>query len=72
MLRECWKQADVADPSSPVRVALVDDQPLFRAGIRMVVESQVDLQLAWEADNGARAVELAAEQATDDHRADHF
>ncbi|MFK0009327.1 response regulator [Paenarthrobacter sp. NPDC090520] len=55
----------MVDPSSSVRVALVDDQPLFRAGIRMVVESQSDMTLAWEADHGGQAVELAAEHPPD-------
>lgn len=55
----------MADPSAPVRVALVDDQPLFRAGIRMVVESQPDMALAWEADDGSQAVRLARERACD-------
>jgi DNA-binding NarL/FixJ family response regulator len=49
----------------PITVALVDDQPLFRAGIRMLVQSQADMALAWEADDGAQAVERAAEQRPD-------
>ena len=50
---------------SPITVALVDDQPLFRAGIRMLVQSQPDMALAWEADDGAQAVERAAEELPD-------
>ncbi|WP_120520278.1 response regulator [Arthrobacter celericrescens] len=49
----------------PIAVALVDDQPLFRAGIRMLVQSQPDMALAWEADDGGPAVERAAEQRPD-------
>jgi DNA-binding NarL/FixJ family response regulator len=45
---------------SPIRVALVDDQALFRAGIRMLVTSQPDLEFVGEAGNGAEGVELAA------------
>lgn len=55
----------MVDASVTVSVALVDDQPLFRAGIRMLVESQPDMVLAWEADDGSQAVSLAAEQLPD-------
>lgn len=43
----------------PISVALVDDQSLFRAGIRMLVQSQQDLTLAGEASDGVQGVELA-------------
>jgi DNA-binding NarL/FixJ family response regulator len=42
-----------------ISVAIVDDQPLIRAGLRMVVESQSDLQLAGEGGEGAEAIALA-------------
>ncbi|WP_347345214.1 response regulator transcription factor [Microbacterium sp.] len=44
---------------SPIRVALVDDQALFRAGIRMLVDSQPDLQVVGEASDGREAIALA-------------
>jgi DNA-binding NarL/FixJ family response regulator len=43
-----------------IRVALVDDQALFRAGIRMLVSSQADLEFVGEAGNGAAGVDMAA------------
>lgn len=47
---------------APISVLLVDDQSLFRAGIRMLVDSQPDLTIVAEAEDGsvgvARAVEL--------------
>ena len=46
--------------SAPIRVALVDDQALFRAGIRMLVSSQADLEFVGEAGNGAAGVTMAA------------
>ncbi|BCW64857.1 hypothetical protein StoSoilB22_38300 [Arthrobacter sp. StoSoilB22] len=55
----------MTEASAPISVALVDDQPLFRAGIRMLVESQSDMLLAWEAEDGIQAVALAAEQPPD-------
>jgi DNA-binding NarL/FixJ family response regulator len=41
-----------------IRVALVDDQPLFRAGIRQIVSSQPDLEFAGEAGDGAEGVAM--------------
>lgn len=52
-------------PDGPVRVALVDDQPLVRAGLRMVIESQPDLQVVVEADDGRDALRLLATTASD-------
>ncbi|MFI2103327.1 response regulator [Isoptericola sp. NPDC019693] len=62
---------DDAAPHAPapgagvVRVALVDDQQLVRAGFRMVIDSQPDLEVALEAGDGAQALRLLA-----DHRVD--
>lgn len=41
-----------------IRVVLVDDQALFRAGIRMLVASQPDLDVVGEAGDGREAVSL--------------
>jgi DNA-binding NarL/FixJ family response regulator len=43
-----------------IRVGLVDDQVLFRAGLRMLIGSQPDLEVVGEADDGRGAIELAA------------
>ena len=43
-----------------IRVALVDDQALFRAGIRMLVSSQPDLEFVGEAGDGAEGAAMAA------------
>ncbi len=42
-----------------IRVALVDDQALFRTGIRMLVDSQPDLTFVGEAGNGRDGIDLA-------------
>ncbi|WP_223943960.1 response regulator transcription factor [Arthrobacter sp. StoSoilB20] len=55
----------MAESPTPISVALVDDQPLFRAGIRMLVQSQPDMLLAWEAGDGSEAVARATEQPPD-------
>ena len=44
--------------SEPIRVVLVDDQQMVRAGFRMVIDSQPDLTVVGEAGDGAAAVEL--------------
>jgi DNA-binding NarL/FixJ family response regulator len=41
-----------------IRVALVDDQQMVRAGFRMVIDSQPDLTVVGEAGDGAAAVAL--------------
>ncbi|MEA4943234.1 MAG: response regulator transcription factor [Propionicimonas sp.] len=42
-----------------IRVGLVDDQQLVRAGLAMVIDAQDDMRVAWQADTGAEAVRLA-------------
>lgn len=41
-----------------IRVVLVDDQALFRAGIRMLIASQPDLEVVGEAGNGHEAIDV--------------
>lgn len=41
-----------------VRVLLVDDEQLVRAGFRLILESEPEFEIAGEAENGADAVEL--------------
>jgi len=48
-----------------IRVLLVDDQDLVRAGFAMVLDSQPDLTVAGEAADGAAAVRLAREVPAD-------
>lgn len=50
---------------TPIRVALVDDQSLFRTGIRMLIDSQADLQFVGEAGDGAEGVELVRRERPD-------
>ena len=51
--------------STKIRVGLVDDQALFRAGIRMLVSSQPDLEFVGEAGNGVEGIAMAAEHKPD-------
>jgi len=48
-----------------VRVLLVDDDALVRAGLRMILSSAPDLELVGEADDGARAVAAVREHRPD-------
>ena len=50
---------------APIRVVLVDDQALFRAGIRMLVDSQPDLEVVGEAADGREAIEVVRATAPD-------
>lgn len=38
-------------------IALVDDEPLFTAGLAMIIDSQEDLEVIWQADSGTLALE---------------
>ncbi|WP_371811136.1 response regulator [Aeromicrobium sp. CFBP 8757] len=48
-----------------MKVFLVDDQQLVRAGFRMLIESQDDMEVVGEAGDGAEAVERLAATAAD-------
>ncbi|RVW05229.1 response regulator [Rhodococcus xishaensis] len=48
-----------------IRVALVDDQQLVRAGFRMVIDSQPDLSVVLEASDGARGVDELSRTSAD-------
>jgi len=48
-----------------IEVLIVDDDTLVRAGLRMMIETQDDLHVVGEADNGEDAVALARELSPD-------
>ncbi|GLW70903.1 DNA-binding response regulator [Kitasatospora phosalacinea] len=48
-----------------IRVLVADDEPLIRAGIRMILTSAEDIEVVGEASDGAQALRLAAELAVD-------
>jgi two-component system response regulator NreC len=41
-----------------MRVLLADDHPIMRAGIRLLLENESDIDIVGEADNGLKAVEM--------------
>ncbi|MFJ6720835.1 MULTISPECIES: response regulator transcription factor [unclassified Streptomyces] len=48
-----------------IRVVIADDEPLIRAGIRMILTSAPDIEVVAEAANGREAVELARAHVPD-------
>ncbi len=49
----------------PIRLVLVDDQSLVRAGFRMVLDAQTDMSVVGEAGDGREALDLLAETDAD-------
>lgn len=49
----------------PIRVVVVDDHPMFRAGLRTLVEESPRLTLVGEAENGEDAVVLGRREVPD-------
>lgn len=52
-------------PTGPIRVLLVDDEALLRAGIRLVLSHAADIEVVAEAGDGAEGVELALRHRVD-------
>ncbi|GAA3931376.1 response regulator transcription factor [Microbacterium soli] len=48
-----------------IRIVLVDDQALFRAGVRMLVSSQPDMDVVGEAGDGREALEVIGRTCPD-------
>lgn len=51
--------------TQPIRVMLVDDQRLVRGGLSMLVNSQPDLQVVMEADDGLAAIDVFDRMVTE-------
>ncbi|WNB86296.1 response regulator transcription factor [Cellulomonas sp. ATA003] len=58
-------EPDAARAPGPVRIALVDDQGLVRAGFRMVIDSQPDLEVVMEAGDGQEALRMLTAPGAD-------
>ena len=48
-----------------IRVLIVDDQSLVRAGFRMILEAEDDVEVVGEASDGAEAIDASAEHSPD-------
>jgi len=53
------------EQSEPIRVLLVDDEALLRAGVRMVLSHAPDIEVVAEAGDGAEGVDLALRHRVD-------
>ncbi|GAA2237665.1 two component system response regulator [Streptomyces amakusaensis] len=49
----------------PIRVVIADDEPLIRAGIRMILTSDRQIEVVAEASNGREAIELVRAHGAD-------
>jgi DNA-binding NarL/FixJ family response regulator len=54
-----------ADSASPIRILLVDDHVLMRAGLRMLIENQPELLVVDEAGNRTEALQAAMREQPD-------
>jgi DNA-binding NarL/FixJ family response regulator len=50
---------------SPIRIVIADDHPIFRDGLRRLLESESDMKVVGEACDGFEAVKQAAESKPD-------
>ncbi len=59
--------ADVTEPveSGPVRVVVIDDDPLVRAALAMMLRGAADLQIVGQAGDGEQGLELIARERPD-------
>ena len=51
--------------SSKIRVLIADDHAILRAGLRMLIDSQPDMNVIAEAQNGEEAIRFSAEKKPD-------
>ncbi|MEM6397690.1 MAG: response regulator transcription factor [Bacteroidota bacterium] len=51
--------------STPIKIALVDDQKLFRSGLRMIISKDEQCEVVFEAENGKQFFERLAYEPVD-------
>src|SRR5512144_2813423 len=54
-----------AGRSAPIRILLVDDQPLFRRAIATLIQEQPEFTVVGEAADGVEAIEMATALSPD-------
>ena len=48
-----------------IKIALVDDHEIVRAGLRLLIQAQGDMEIVGEAENGQQAIELCPKASPD-------
>lgn len=51
--------------NSEIEIVIADDHPIFRRGLKMMIESEADLKIVAEADNGEMALSAISEYEPD-------
>src|SRR5436189_5831614 len=51
--------------SQPIRIVIADDHPIFRDGLRRLLEAEPDLKVIGEARDGAEAVKMGRQLRPD-------
>src|SRR5436190_23254542 len=60
-----WRRELALTSSNTMKVLIADDHQMFRQGLRLLLESQPDIDVVAEASNGREAVGFAAQHAPD-------
>jgi DNA-binding NarL/FixJ family response regulator len=47
----------MSEASAPIRILIVDDHPVVRAGVAGLVEDQLDMKIVGQASNGREAIQ---------------
>lgn len=50
---------------SKIRIIIADDHPIFRGGLKQIIEDEKDIEIVGEAPNGQKALELIFEKKPD-------
>jgi two-component system nitrate/nitrite response regulator NarL len=53
------------DSRKPIRIVIADDHPIFRDGLRRLLEAEADLKVIGEASDGSEAVKMARQLRPD-------
>ena len=63
--RKVEKSAMNFKKSQPIRIVIADDHPIFRDGLRRLLEAEPNLTVLGEASDGAEAVKMARQLKPD-------